>query len=97
MPQIERDVRICRRDKFTCQYCGYLADTFERWRYLAIDHFVPRSLGGTDSDDNLKTACMDCNFMKSNYRFPDLETAQKEIGAWVDGERRDYERHFARS
>ena len=57
--KIQRDVRIFARDKFTCVYCGYVADTYEKWRYLAIDHFIPRALGGSEADDNLKTACVD--------------------------------------
>ena len=92
--KILRDARIFKRDHFTCQYCGYRADTFEKWRYLAIDHFKPRSRGGPEGDDNLKTACMDCNFMKTDKEFATLEEAATKIKEWIEIERRDYDKFF---
>jgi len=53
--------RILQRDKFTCQYCGGTAD---RGYILHVDHKIPRSKGGTDSADNLVTACEPCNLGK---------------------------------
>ena len=41
-----------------CIYCGNHAD--------AIDHVLPKSLGGTDTLDNLVPACRKCNSTKSN-------------------------------
>jgi 5-methylcytosine-specific restriction endonuclease McrA len=93
--KILRDARIFKRDDFTCQYCGYEADTFEKWRYLVVDHFKARSRGGLEGDDNLKTACMDCNFMKSNIEFANLEEARQKIKEWIEMERKDYGNFFS--
>jgi 5-methylcytosine-specific restriction endonuclease McrA len=93
--KISRDAKIFRRDNFTCQYCGYRGDTFEKWRYLSVDHFKAKCRGGNDSDDNLITACMDCNFMKCDTDFATLEEAKAQIAQWVKGEHADYERFFA--
>lgn len=35
-----------------------------------IDHVVARIHGGTDAEDNLLTACRDCNFRKSLKEQP---------------------------
>lgn len=51
---------ILRRDGFACQYCG------TRSAPLTIDHVIPRSRGGTDSWENLVTACIPCNNRKGN-------------------------------
>jgi 5-methylcytosine-specific restriction endonuclease McrA len=51
---------ILRRDGFACQYCG------TRSVPLTIDHVIPRSRGGTDSWENLVTACIPCNNRKGN-------------------------------
>lgn len=54
--------RILSRDGFRCRYCGRGTDEVK----LHIDHMEPSSLGGSDSDDNLVTACLHCNLGKSN-------------------------------
>ncbi len=51
---------LLQRDKNCCQYCGYKGDK------LSIDHVIPRSRGGTDSWDNVTTACLSCNVTKGN-------------------------------
>jgi|DewCreStandDraft_5_1066085.scaffolds.fasta_scaffold00864_22 5-methylcytosine-specific restriction endonuclease McrA len=51
---------ILRRDGFACQYCG------TRSAPLTIDHVIPRSRGGSDSWENLVTACVPCNNRKGN-------------------------------
>ncbi len=50
------------RDNFRCVYCGSTAEAKE----LHIDHLYPKALGGTDDEDNLVTACIDCNIGKRN-------------------------------
>lgn len=55
---------ILYRDNYTCQYCGK-----EKQR-LTIDHIIPKSRGGTDSWENMVTACVDCNVKKGD-RTPD--------------------------
>jgi len=95
MATIERDVRIFARDSFHCVYCDYDGSTFERWRYLAVDHFVPKSVGGTEDDGNLVTACIDCNVMKGKFQFPTVGHARAAIAAWVAQERHAFETFFA--
>jgi hypothetical protein len=48
---------VLRRDEFTCQYCGRTSPSV----ILEIDHVVPVASGGTDNQENLITACFDCN------------------------------------
>ena len=50
--------RIFARDDYTCQYCG------KRGVKLECDHVHPVSKGGSHDDENLKTACFDCNRSK---------------------------------
>lgn len=53
--------RVLERDGFTCIYCGRSAPDVR----LEVDHVVPVSHGGRTVDDNLATACWDCNRGKS--------------------------------
>ncbi len=91
---VERNARIFARDNFRCVYCDFDGSTFERWRYLGVDHFIPKSRGGTEDDANLMTACMDCNFMKGSFKFDTIAEAQVEIGKWIAQERRIFETSF---
>ena len=51
---------LFQRDQQTCQYCG------SRDQPLSIDHVVPRSRGGSDTWENVTTACLSCNVRKGN-------------------------------
>ena len=51
---------IFQRDENRCQYCGF------RGEPLSIDHVLPRSRGGSDSWENVATACLPCNVRKAN-------------------------------
>lgn len=53
---------VFKRDKFTCQYCGKSTPSV----ILEIDHIIPVSKGGDDSDENLITSCFECNRGKSD-------------------------------
>ena len=52
---------IFKRDGFSCKYCNAKPPNVS----LEIDHIVPVSKGGNNSQDNLITACFDCNRGKS--------------------------------
>lgn len=53
--------RILDRDGRICHWCGAEdANT--------VDHVIERSLGGTDHEDNLVTACNRCNFSRIGRR-----------------------------
>jgi hypothetical protein len=50
--------RIFSRDRFTCRYCGARGGPDVP---LEIDHHTPVSKGGGNDDENLWTACFECN------------------------------------
>jgi 5-methylcytosine-specific restriction endonuclease McrA len=50
---------IKARDGYKCVYCGSSEN-------LTVDHVRPRSKGGTDTADNLVTACRPCNQAKGS-------------------------------
>ena len=54
--------KIFERDRFTCQYCGNQPPAV----VLQLDHIHPFSEGGSDTEENLITACHGCNAGKSN-------------------------------
>ena len=47
---------VLKRDNWTCQYCGSVADQ--------VDHIIPRHQGGLDLPSNLVAACSVCNYFK---------------------------------
>lgn len=51
---------ILRRDNHQCQYCGKTNPP------LTLDHIIPKSRGGSESWDNLITACVKCNNRKGS-------------------------------
>ncbi len=62
---------ILQRDNNCCQYCGYTGDK------LSIDHVFPRSRGGGDVWENVTTACLSCNVIKSNRTPQEANMALK--------------------
>jgi hypothetical protein len=79
----ERDMKheeaVYERDGYKCVYCDYDASvSYEAWlrARLNVDHWIPRSKGGSDEMDNLLTACGPCNSGKGNKLFPTLEAAR---------------------
>lgn len=61
----QRRFSILERDNFTCLFCGARPGN-ER---LHVDHFIPRSAGGSDHDNNLGASCDRCNNGKSDRVF----------------------------
>ncbi len=57
------------RDHYTCQYCGRHKGAFKKDEYLTREHVKPLSKDGTDTWDNVTTACSTCNYKKGN-RLP---------------------------
>lgn len=49
--------RILARDGHQCQHCGGTEN-------LSLDHIYPRSLGGPDTEENLRVLCVPCNSSK---------------------------------
>jgi hypothetical protein len=56
---------LFERDKWICQYCGEKVSQ----QNATLDHFIPKSKGGDDSKDNLRTCCLVCNGIKSGKTY----------------------------
>lgn len=66
---------LMKRDKWTCRYCGEAVTATT----ATLDHIIPQSLGGPNTPDNLTTACLTCNAIKSGRTYgeaaPDILAA----------------------
>lgn len=58
--------RILTRDDYRCRYCGHGTPDVK----VHVDHVIPVAAGGKSVDDNLVTACFDCNLGKSASLLP---------------------------
>ncbi len=68
----ERDARISARANFKCEYCDLdLLGSVRAYKEWNKDHIVPRSAGGSDSEDNIALACRICNFSLKNRWNPE--------------------------
>lgn len=77
-----RDEVVFERDHFTCVYCDFDGRSFKGWAYLQVDHFRPKSRGGSDDLANLVTSCMVCNHMKGAADFSSIEEARQALSKW---------------
>jgi hypothetical protein len=57
---LSRRFLVLKRDQYRCRICNRAGVALE------VDHILPLNLGGSDSLDNLQTACLDCNRGKSD-------------------------------
>lgn len=64
---MQREARQALRQHFDfrCGYCGVHEN--ELGAELTVDHFQPRSRGGTDASDNLVYSCHACNEFKGDH------------------------------
>lgn len=60
---------IRHRYTFRCGYCN--TREIDAGAELTLDHFQPRSRGGTDTEENLVYCCHACNEFKTDYWQPD--------------------------
>jgi hypothetical protein len=65
MTEQERRAATRRRYSERCGYCG--VHESEAGADLEIDHFQPRSAGGSDDPDNLVYCCPTCNRFKGDF------------------------------
>ncbi len=92
-----------RREKVSQFYCDfpncYYCDTLLTMQNRSLDHFVPRSKGGSNDFANLVTACQYCNNLKGSEIPSGMETMPKELivegKAYAD--RKAYAKKFLRS
>lgn len=61
----EKRKEIFKRDKYICFYCG----TKVTEENATLDHMVPQFKGGKHTRENLKTACLTCNSIKSGKTY----------------------------
>ena len=61
----EKRKEIFERDKYICFYCGEKV-TAEN---ATLDHLIPQYKGGKNTKENLKTACLICNSIKSGKTY----------------------------
>jgi len=59
-------IRVMKRDRFQCTYCGTPGTDAE----LEIDHIIPVAKGDSHHMSNLTTACRKCNQSKSDRKAP---------------------------
>ena len=64
--------RILTRDGFRCRYCGRPGSA--PGVVLHVDHVVPRAAGGATTEDNLLTACDECNLGKGTRAVVPVES-----------------------
>lgn len=70
---------VFKRDLFCCQYCGRHPPDVT----LEIDHITPVAAGGTNVEENLITACFDCNRGKAAVPLTVVPRSLAEKGAEV--------------
>lgn len=67
-----RRLKIYERDGWTCQLCTEPVDPSlhhsDQWA-ATLDHIVPRSQGGDDSDENLRLAHRWCNSVRGDESY----------------------------
>ena len=71
----ETRARVLERNGFTCQMCGLAAgdpDPFSQGRTvrLTMAHIVDKSKGGSDTFENLRAVCTNCNEGLQNASLP---------------------------
>ena len=58
-------MHIRQRAGFACEFCGVAE--MDAGGQLTLDHFQPKSKGGSDSIDNILYCCVRCNQYKQDY------------------------------
>lgn len=56
---------LIERDGWRCRYCGETVTPST----ATLDHVIPRTLGGPNTAENLATACLTCNSIKSGRTY----------------------------
>ena len=87
LPAFKRDIsketraRVLERDGFTCQMCGIAAgdpDPLNSARSirLTMGHIIDKSKGGSDTYENLRAVCTNCNEGLQNTALPKPDRIQ---------------------
>lgn len=81
-PSAEVRIRVMKRDRFSCTYCGVAGSEAE----LEIDHIIPVSGGGSHHISNLTTSCRACNQKKGSREISPRHSnngATTNAGLWL--------------
>lgn len=70
---------VFKRDGFRCHYCGATPDVC----VLNVDHIVPVAGGGDNHQDNLITACWNCNSGKGATPLSSVPESLSEKAARI--------------
>jgi len=70
---------IFNRDNFRCSYCG--RSPSEDGVKLEVDHIIPVAKGGKNTEENLTTACYECNRGKNTKSLSAPLGKTKEVVA----------------
>ena len=90
--QIKRNNKKAIKDEVwlktdgVCAHCGKPAPQARR----TIDHFIPKSKGGTDDMRNLVPLCKNCNKQKA-YHTVDIETYYPHLKPQAIAAAKEYE------
>jgi hypothetical protein len=71
--------KVFKRDRYTCQYCGYSLQNATEFRTLEIDHIRPWSCSGSNRMENLAVCCGKCNRHASNKWFNTFEEKKQYL------------------
>ena len=80
-PSAEVRIRVYKRDRFMCTYCGAPGTEAE----LEVDHIIAVANGGSHHISNLTTACRKCNQKKGKKAMKPMKPRASSDGF----ERRD--------
>jgi len=68
-PSYNLKEKIYNRDNYTCFYCGIrVVPGHPDWKFtpIEIDHVIPLSKGGENTEENLVCSCRKCNRSKGS-------------------------------
>ena len=83
--------RIRERANFLCEYCHSSEEASAS--LFTFDHLLPKSRGGSDSEDNLALACHRCNGRR--YNFTDgLDPETQTVVPLFNPRRERWHQHF---
>lgn len=84
--------RVAEQARHRCGYC--LTQEVVIGRSMEFDHLLPRSLGGSTTEENLWLACSFCNIYKGN-RFLVIDPATGAKVRIFNPRQQDWGQHFA--